>query len=798
MKTKKIIALLLCIAIMLATLPLLCFGTSAVEVQTQTDLSEQSDGASVTVDGVNYTVIKTVAYLNSLGTLNGNYILGADLNYGSNTAFQTIKLTGIFNGNGHAITVADTLALQSHDVWGMGMFAPAHGDNAGELTILNLTVGSKDYPIKVTDGGQKWETNGVHRLGTLIAFTGKNSTTTVENVTVYGQVRAGSDFRVGGIIGEARGTLTMRNCVFNGTLAVNGTTSSHTKHSVAGLVANTWNCNLTVENCATYGTFTYEVGGGCAGGLAGQLDHNTEPSVFKNCANYATVIGGVCGGLVGASGNYSDINAPITMENCFNAGEVTGTIVAGTTVAGGLIGTTSASQNTTLTQCANIGSVNNGAGTWIATPGKAATITNCKVLGSFNNRDDAAEALEWMQTNCSFAMFGVEKNRIVVKDVPAEAKYLQYKKDSTANTMDIRVLGAVNASDLSKYANVGFNVSVYDANGAAPVLLKKIDPQITTTVYESVKANESGTITTYSAKDLGAAYLYALELQGIPMSGSYVFKITAFATEAKDDTTISDFEVAVKVVEGDIVDNGSFTINGNRVSISGYEIIYPENGTLFEKQMAMRLQSYLLDKTGYELTLKDDGEARATERAFLIGKTKYSTELISGTLSTGQGCVNSTGSDIVAWGNDMTGTVNACKKLTELLFNTESGMLEQNVSIDSAIVATGKSGFSTMSFNVKTYDQTPERNSRVINVLLRYMPDSIGLQEVDQDTQDNWMPVLKGALSDYYEFVGEGREGGNKGDAVPILYAKEKYNLIEYGTKWLSDTPDVASKLEGA
>ncbi|MBQ8212602.1 MAG: hypothetical protein IJZ80_01230, partial [Clostridia bacterium] len=33
---------------------------------------------------------------------------------------------------------------------------------------------------------------------------------------------------------------------------------------------------------------------------------------------------------------------------------------------------------------------------------------------------------------------------------------------------------------------------------------------------------------------------------------------------------------------------------------------------------------------------------------------------------------------------------------------------------------------------------------------------------------------------------------------VPILYAKEKYNLIEYGTKWLSDTPDVASKLEGA
>ncbi|MBO5294611.1 MAG: hypothetical protein J6B71_05135 [Clostridia bacterium] len=64
-------------------------------------------------------------------------------------------------------------------------------------------------------------------------------------------------------------------------------------------------------------------------------------------------------------------------------------------------------------------------------------------------------------------------------------------------------------------------------------------------------------------------------------------------------------------------------------------------------------------------------------------------------------------------------------------------------------MATGKSDFSTMSFNVKTYDQTPERNSRVINVLLRYMPDSIGLQEVDQDNQNNWIHLK----SEEYECI---------------------------------------------
>ena len=236
----------------------------------------------------------------------------------------------------------------------------------------------------------------------------------------------------------------------------------------------------------------------------------------------------------------------------------------------------------------------------------------------------------------------------------------------------------------------------------------------------------------------------------------------------------------------------SLTVNGS--SVREYEIIYPEGGTLFEEQMAMRLQSYLLDKTGYELTVKDDSEKRETEKAFLIGQTRYSTELVSGTLASGQGCVNSTGGDIVAWGNDMMGTVNACKKLTELLITTENNTVEQTVIFNSAVTVSSNSDFSTMSFNVYTANQTVERIDRVINVLLRYMPDSIGLQEANE----KWMMELKKVLSDYYEFVGKGREEGNQGEAVPILYAKEKYNLIESGTKWLTSTPDEVSKMPGA
>ena len=45
MKTKKIVALLLSLAVMLASFSLLCVGVSAVEVQNQIDLSTYEDGA---------------------------------------------------------------------------------------------------------------------------------------------------------------------------------------------------------------------------------------------------------------------------------------------------------------------------------------------------------------------------------------------------------------------------------------------------------------------------------------------------------------------------------------------------------------------------------------------------------------------------------------------------------------------------------------------------------------------------------------------------------------------------------
>ncbi len=76
----------------------------------------------------------------------------------------------------------------------------------------------------------------------------------------------------------------------------------------------------------------------------------------------------------------------------------------------------------------------------------------------------------------------------------------------------------------------------------------------------------------------------------------------------------------------------------------------------------------------------------------------------------------------------------------------------------------------------------------------RVMPDVVGMQEVTVNWR-RWLDTY--VFNDSYAGVGEPRTAG--GEANPIYYRKDKFELLEYGTFWLSDTPDVAgSSFENA
>lgn len=88
-----------------------------------------------------------------------------------------------------------------------------------------------------------------------------------------------------------------------------------------------------------------------------------------------------------------------------------------------------------------------------------------------------------------------------------------------------------------------------------------------------------------------------------------------------------------------------------------------------------------------------------------------------------------------------------------------------------------------MSFNVR--DGEFDREEIVPQVVADYMPDSVGFQECE----GTWYLTLKTYLPDY-KIIGVGRWTGIRqlGESTAIMYRKDKYKLVDWGTFWLSET----------
>lgn len=114
---------------------------------------------------------------------------------------------------------------------------------------------------------------------------------------------------------------------------------------------------------------------------------------------------------------------------------------------------------------------------------------------------------------------------------------------------------------------------------------------------------------------------------------------------------------------------------------------------------------------------------------------------------------------------------------------SQTGIPENSVTADITV----------MSYNVYIAGagkKSPENRSvGVINNLRNVMPDIFGLQEADY----NWMQRIIEGMPEY-SYVGVGRtDGAEDGEFSPVFYNSEKYNLLNSGTFWYSDTPDKPS-----
>lgn len=100
-----------------------------------------------------------------------------------------------------------------------------------------------------------------------------------------------------------------------------------------------------------------------------------------------------------------------------------------------------------------------------------------------------------------------------------------------------------------------------------------------------------------------------------------------------------------------------------------------------------------------------------------------------------------------------------------------------------------------MTYNIR-YDNPndgenawPNRKEYLFSQLAFYEPDVLGIQEA----LPHQVTEMASALSSD-NYVGTARDGIGKGESSNIFYKKERFELLQHNTFWLSETPEKISK----
>lgn len=130
-----------------------------------------------------------------------------------------------------------------------------------------------------------------------------------------------------------------------------------------------------------------------------------------------------------------------------------------------------------------------------------------------------------------------------------------------------------------------------------------------------------------------------------------------------------------------------------------------------------------------------------------------------------------------------------------------SGVASAADDPDDAAADRGRSRFlghpatlTACSFNVR-YDNPSdeyswdERLSRVTETIAETEPDLLGVQEALSNQYDDLRETV-----DEYDWYGVGRDDGDReGEMVPVAWRTDRFEVLERGAFWLSETPDEPS-----
>ncbi|MBR0454105.1 MAG: endonuclease/exonuclease/phosphatase family protein, partial [Clostridia bacterium] len=213
------------------------------------------------------------------------------------------------------------------------------------------------------------------------------------------------------------------------------------------------------------------------------------------------------------------------------------------------------------------------------------------------------------------------------------------------------------------------------------------------------------------------------------------------------------------------------------------------------KAMAENLAETLGTSWKTEMKIVTDTAAEAGEYEILLGETnRPETATFKSKIGEGQCGYGVVGHKIVILGSEEVYTEKAVSIFLSLVvFSTRNTAIKYMDANHENIVDV-EDMISVMSFNLRVGHSGSMQGS-VSKLLKTYMPDLLGVQEADSE----WMGALTGRMGkNGYAAVGIGRDSNGTGERTAIFYRKDKFELIDHKTMWLTDTPDEVSKVEGS
>ena len=243
-----------------------------------------------------------------------------------------------------------------------------------------IAFASGAYIHDVTLAGSVYSYNSVGLVGRVVSGGAETKIADCTN-----KAAMDSSFPLGGIVGKAEGKVTILSCVNEGIIGV--TQSSYTGGKHGGIVGELGGDESRIEGCANHGDLIHpgKTGGtDTVGGIVGVVT-GKNCTIFQ-CFNDASVNGTAnVGGIVGEAGT------GLTIESCYNTGDILAEYINGGQYGvGGILGTAAYRDNLTIKDVYNTGKVtdshtgnaNAGAGGIVGYVNKVASIENAYNAGT--------------------------------------------------------------------------------------------------------------------------------------------------------------------------------------------------------------------------------------------------------------------------------------------------------------------------------------------------------------------------------------------------------------------------------